>query len=110
MFPEHLVPNNIDGLISTFLGIGALIDFSRAQTLSGAETVVTLAQAHGIEANFNAAFSGVPMDSNGEEVDLEPFHRNAIVLAEKLLAMLEARAKADEEKRALESTSHYLCT
>ena len=105
MFPDRLVPNNIDALVSAFMGTNALVDFSRAQTMSGAKTVLTLSQAHVIEADVEAAFSGVPLDSSGEEVDLGPFEETATVLAEKLLAMLEARAKATEEKRALESAA-----
>ena len=87
------------------MGTNTLVDSSRVQTMSGAEAVLTLSQAHGIEADFGTAFSGVPLDSNGEEVDLGPFEETSTILAEKLLAMLEARAKAAEEKRALESAA-----
>ena len=105
MFPEWEVPNGIDALVSAFMGTPALVDFSRAQTLSGAEAVLTLAGAHGIEANFEAAFSGVPVDADGEEVDLGPFEAKAIPLAEKLLSMLEARERAAEEQRAREAAA-----
>ena len=105
MFPDRSVPNNIDALVSPFMGTNALVDFSRAQTISGAEAVLTLSQAHGIEANFEAAFFGVPVDSSGEEVDLEPFEGTAIALAEKLLNMLEARERVAEEKRAREAAA-----
>ena len=63
------------------MGTNALVDFSRAQTMYGAEAVLTLSQAHGIEADFGAALFGVPLDSSGEEVDLEPFEETAAVLA-----------------------------
>ena len=47
MFPDRVIPEKIDALISAFAGTNALVDFSRAQTLSGAETVIALTQAHG---------------------------------------------------------------
>ena len=103
MFPDRSVPDNIDALISAFMGTNALVDFSRAQTLSGAETVIALTHAHGIQANFEAAFSEFLVDSSGEEVDIQPFQATAGTLAEKLLAMLEAREKALEELRAHEA-------
>ena len=103
MFPDHLVPDNIDALISAFMGTNALVDFSRAQTLSGAETVIALTQAHGIQTNFDAAFSGFLVDSSGDEVDLQPFQAPAGILAEKLLAMLEAREREIKELKAQEA-------
>ena len=39
----------------------------------------------------------MPLDSSGEEVDLEPFATSSSVLAKQLLSMLEARARATEE-------------
>ena len=105
MFPYRLVPNNIDALVSAFMGTNALVDFSRALTMSRAEAVLTLSRAHGIEADFEAAFSGVPVDSNDEEVDLEPFEETATALAEKLLTMLEARERVAKEKRAREAAA-----
>ena len=105
MFPDRSVPNSIDALVSAFMGTNALVDFSRAQTMSGPEARITLSHAHGIEANFEAAFSRVPVDSSGEEVDLEPFEETATTLAEKLLNMLEARERAAEEKRARKSAA-----
>ena len=47
--------------------------------------MIALTHAHGIRANFEAAFSGFPVDSNGEEVDIQPFQETAGTLAEKLL-------------------------
>lgn len=46
MFPRRSVPADIDALVGAFLGTNALVDFSREQTLSGAETVLTLSRAH----------------------------------------------------------------
>ena len=97
MFPRRSRPTDIDTLIGAFLGTNALVDFSRAQTLSGAEAVITLSRAHGIKADFERAVGGVPLDSSGEEVELEPFTAVASVLAQRLLAMLEARERAIEE-------------
>ena len=75
-----------------------MVDFSRAQTLSGAEAVLTLSQAHGIQGDIKAAFCGVPLDSSGAEVDLKPFEKSTSILANQLLAMLQARAEAAEEE------------
>ena len=61
MFPDHLVPNNTDALVSAFMGTNALVDFSRAQTISGAEAVLTLSQAHGIEADFRQPSPEYPL-------------------------------------------------
>ena len=88
MFPDRSVPDSIDALVGAFMGTNALVDFSRAQTLSGAEAVLTLSQAHGIEADFEAAFRGVPLDSSGEEVDLDSFAGTSSILANQLLHML----------------------
>ena len=62
--------------------------------------MIALTQAHGARVDFNAAFSGFPVDSNGNEVDIQPFTARAGVLAEKLLALLEAREKEIEEAKA----------
>ena len=63
----------------------------------------SLTHAHGIQANLEAAFSGFPVDSSSEEVDIQPFQAIADTLAEKLLAMLEARENALKELRAHEA-------
>ena len=62
--------------------------------------MIALTQAHGAQVDFNTVFSGFPVDSDGNEVDLQPFIARAGVLAEKLLAMLEAREKEIEEAKA----------
>ena len=36
MYPDRVMPEGIDALLSAFAGTNALVDFSRAQTLSGA--------------------------------------------------------------------------
>ena len=71
MFPDRVMPKKIDALISAFAGTNAMVNFSRAQTLSGAKTVIALMQAHGTQVDFNAAFSGFPVDSDDNEVDVE---------------------------------------
>ena len=97
IFPRRSIPDNIDALVGAFMGTNALVDFSRAHTLSGEETVLTLLQEHGIQGDFETAFRGVPLDLSGQEVDLEPFMGHASILANQLLDMLEARARAAEE-------------
>ena len=62
MFPSQEVPTGIDALIKVFMGTPALVEFSRAQTLSGAEAVLTLAGAHGVNVDFSKVFSKVPAD------------------------------------------------
>ena len=42
MFPQRSVPANIDALVGAFMGTNALVDFSHAQTLFGAKTVLAL--------------------------------------------------------------------
>ena len=79
-----------------------LVDFSRAQTLSGAEAVLTLTRAHGAEVDFPSIFSSVPTDEQGLEINLEPFADAAKPLVEQLLALLERRAKEMEELEARE--------
>ena len=103
MFPDRELPEGVDNLLKAFAGTSALVDFSRAQTLSGAETVIALTQAHGARVDFDAVFSRFPVDSNGNEVALQPFEARAGILAEKLLALLEAREKEIEEIRAREA-------
>ena len=93
MFPDHELPEGIDNLLNSFSGADSLVDFSRAQTLSGAETVITLAEAHKAPVDFDAIFSKFPVDSDGNDVALAPFEARAGILAEKLLALLEAREK-----------------
>ena len=97
MFPMQEVPTGLEDLIKVFLGTPALVEFSRAQTLSGAEAVLTLAGAHGVNVDFRRVFSKVPTDEQGSEVDLEPFVAEAKPLAEQLLELLERRAKELEE-------------
>ena len=103
MFPDRELPEGVDNLLKAFAGTSALVDFSRAQTLSGAETVIALTQAHGARVDFDAVFSRFPVDSNGNEVAHQPFEARAGILAEKLLALLEAREKEIEEIRAQEA-------
>ena len=87
MFPDRALPEGVDNLLQAFAGASALIDFSRAQTLLGAETVIALTQAHGAPVDFDAVFSKFPVDSDGNEVALQPFEARAGILAEKLLAL-----------------------
>lgn len=103
MFPDRQLPEGVDNLLNSFSGADALVDFSRAQTLSGAETVITLAQAHGAQVDFDSIFSKFPVDAAGNEVALQPFEARAGILAEKLLALLEAREKEFEERAAREA-------
>ena len=103
MFPDRALPEGIDNLLNSFLGANSLVDFSRAQTLSGAETVIALTEANKAPVDFDAIFSQFPVDSNGKEVALAPFVTRAGVLAEKLLALLEARERENEELRAREA-------
>ena len=102
MFPEQEVPTRLEDLIKVFLGTPVLVDFSRAQTLSGAEAVLTLTRAHGAEVDFPRIFSSVPTDDQGLEINLEPFAEAARPLAERLLTLLERRAKEMEELEAQE--------
>ena len=102
MFPPQEVPTGLEDLIKVFLGTPALVEFSRAQTLSGAEAVLTLAGAHGAEVDFCCIFSSVPTDDQGSEVNLEPFAVAAKPLAEQLLEFLERREKELEELKEQE--------
>ena len=99
LFPSDDVPSTLDALVSVFLNTSVLVEFSREQTLSGAETVLTLARAHGIDGDFEKAFRGPPKDSSGRDVNLKPFAADSQKLAQQLLEMLEARAQAAEEAR-----------
>ena len=65
MFPEQEVPDGIDGLVSAFMGTPALVEFSRAQTLSGAEAVLTLTGAHGVNPDYAPIFSNIPVGEDG---------------------------------------------
>ena len=103
MFPLQEVPTGLEDLIKVFLGTPALVEFSRAQTLFGAEAVLTLAGAHGVNVDFRRVFSSVPTDKQGSEVNLEPFAATAKPLAEQLLEFMEHRAKELEE---LEEQDH----
>ena len=100
MFPSQEVPTGIDALIKVFMGTPAFVEFSRAQTLSGAEAVLTLAGAHGVNVDSRQVFSKVPTDELAVEVDLEPFEAVAKPLAEQLLKFLELREKEMQELEA----------
>ena len=84
MFPDRALPEGIDNLLNSFSGADSLVDFSRAQTLSGAETVIALTEAHKAPVDFDAIFSQFPVDSDGNEVALAPFEARAGILAKKL--------------------------
>ena len=103
MFPEQEIPDSIEGLVSAFMGTPALVEFSRAQILSGAEAVLTLTGAHGVNPDYATIFSKIPVGEDGREVDLKPFEEKAIPLADKLLKFLEAREKELDELEALEA-------
>ena len=93
LFPDRALPEGVNNLLEAFAGASSLVDFSRAQTLSRVETVIALTEAHGARVDFNSIFSKFPVDSGGNEVALQPFEARAGILAEKLLALLEAREK-----------------
>ena len=59
--------------------------------------MLTLSRAHDIQGDCESTFRGVPLDSSGQKVDLQPFMESASFLAKQLLAMLEARARAAKE-------------
>ena len=99
VFPSFEVPSTLDALIGVFLDTPVLAEFSREQTLCGAETVPTLARAHGIDGEFEKAFRGPSKDSNGRDVSLRPFVVAAKKLAQQLMDWLAAHAKAAEAAR-----------
>ena len=102
MSPLQEVRTGLKDLIKVFLGTPTLVELSRAETLSGAEAVLTLAGAHGVNVDFRRVFSNVPTDEQGSEVNLEPFAAASKSLAEQLLEFMERRAKELEELKEQE--------
>lgn len=93
MFPQDEVPTTLRELAEVFcVEPGPLLDYSRAQTICGAETALTLCMAHGVQGDFDKVASEFPKGADGREVVLTPFARRARPLAKRLAKLLEQRA------------------
>ena len=103
MFPKAQPLQELSALIDLFSADkNPLGKYSRAQTVCGAETALTLSMAHGIQGNFDEAVSEIPKGADGKEVDLTPFARRARELAKRLAVLVEEWAK---KKTAPEKSS-----
>ena len=94
MYPdEEDAPKTFSQLVEAFSAEDdPLGEYSREQTLCGAETVLTLAMGHGVNGDLDKVTSEFPKGPDGVEVDLRPLHPRARALAEQLSQMLERRA------------------
>ena len=84
MFPEeHAQLSSLPSLLELFASIEDPIDdFSRVQTMAGAEAMLTLAMGHGVPADsLEKITGGFPRDAQGKEVDLSIFTHDAERLA-----------------------------
>ena len=94
MYPEEEnAPETFNDLVESFGAEGdPLGEFSREQTICGAETVRSLAMGHGVQGDLNKVTSEFPKGPDGVEVDLRPLQPRARKLAEQLSQMLERQA------------------
>jgi hypothetical protein len=114
MYPdEEDFPETLEGLVAAYGNEeDPMLEYSRAQSTSGAEAAITLALASGIKGDFKGAFSTHPKGADGREVDLAPFgakaSRYAQILSETMERMVqeaEARQKAAKAKGASSSSA-----
>lgn len=92
VLPKAGVPQTLGELVEVFCADeDPLVGYSRAQTRTGAEAMLTLAMGHGIEGDFQKATSSFPTGADGKEVDLHPFAKRAKKLGKQLAALLEKR-------------------
>ena len=90
---EENAPTTFSQLVDVFCAEeDPLGEYSREQTLCGAETVLTLAMGHEVQGDFDKVTSEFPKGPDGKEVDLLPLHPRAWTLAEQLSQMMEHRA------------------
>jgi len=105
VFPKKEPPVTIRELVEV---IGAdedpLVGYSHAQKRTSAEVALTLAMGHGIEGDFQKAFSEFPRGPDGTPVDLVPFRKQAKRHAKRLAALVAQRA-ADRDKEATEEAA-----
>ena len=105
VFPEKEPPVTIRELVGV---IGAdedpLVGYSHAQTRTGAEVALTLAMGHGIDGDFQKAFSEFPRGPDGTPVDLVPFRKQAKKHARRLAALVAQRA-AERDKETTEEAA-----
>ena len=92
MFPKAKPPQELSALVDLFnADRDPLGKYSKAQTVCGAETA--LAMAHGIQGDFVKAVSEILKGTDGKEVVLTPFARQARELAKKPAVLVEECSK-----------------
>ena len=70
MFPEqHAQLSALPSLLELFASVeDPIVEFSRVQTMAGAEAMLTLAMGHGVSADFEKVTGEYPRDAQGNEV------------------------------------------
>ena len=94
MFPEQRAQlSSLPSLLELFASVEDPIDeFSRVQTMAGAEAMLTLAMGHGVSADFDKVTGEFPRDAQGNEVDLSILTHDAERLAGRVFRLLAADA------------------
>lgn len=109
IFPTGEPPATAEGLAAV-LGPSTttVADYTRAQTVRGAESAFMLMMGHGVEADYDQIASSFPTGPGGKKIPTGPFRTRAAPLAQKMVAMMAARSavRASRVTRApSESTS-----
>ena len=97
MFPEqHAQGSSLPSLLELFASVeDPIVEFSRVQTMAGAEAMLTLAMGHGVSADFGKVTGEYPRDAQGNEVDLSIFSHDAERLAGRVFQLLASGAVGD---------------
>jgi hypothetical protein len=102
IFPKEPLPETVVGLADVFRAEPSpFAKYSRTQTAVGSQLTIAIAAAHGVpEAELEKATSSFPVREDGTEVDLAPFIKAALPLAQSLAKLLDARAARVAAARA----------
>ena len=94
MFPEqHAQLSALPSLLELFASVeDPIVEFSRVQTMAGAEAMLTLAMGHGVSADFEKVTGEYPRDAQVNEVDLSIFSHDAERLAGRVFQLLASDA------------------
>jgi hypothetical protein len=99
-FPGEVLPTGTFELVEYFFRPGGKADaFARDKLQAGAAVALALVKAHHPDADVDAIAEGIPVDAQGEPVDVEALLPVVKPAAELVVDLVEGSAPATEEEQ-----------
>lgn len=104
LFPTNPPPSSIFVLVNLFFRPdGRLWDFAQDKLCYGAKVALAFVRAHHPDADVDSIAKGIPLDMQGNPVDMEGLLPLVKKAAEQIIEHLELEPKAEEEDQSAQS-------